>query len=136
MPQQHDNLIGGEWLAGGGYSPNINPSNLADVVGEEELAHGRRRIARWQLARSLACSPLQPRTMALLVAANAVIATTVPTPNAPMYVRAAPRVGSARAGSTPRKCELPAIPCRIPMQNDACAWPRRRAHAGPPCTWM
>ena len=47
---------------------------------------------------------------------------------------AAPRVGSASAGSTPRKCELPAMPCRMPMQNDACAWPRRRAHAGPACT--
>ncbi len=33
MPQQHDNLIAGEWLAGTGHTPNINPSNLADVVG-------------------------------------------------------------------------------------------------------
>ena len=31
---KHDNLIGGEWVAGNGYSPNINPSNLAEVIGE------------------------------------------------------------------------------------------------------
>ena len=31
---QHDNLIGGQWVKGSTYSPNINPSNLADVVGE------------------------------------------------------------------------------------------------------
>ncbi|RZL65049.1 MAG: aldehyde dehydrogenase family protein [Variovorax sp.] len=32
--QNHDNLINGEWVAGGGYSPNVNPSNLADVLGQ------------------------------------------------------------------------------------------------------
>ncbi len=31
---QHDNLIGGQWVKGTAYSPNINPSNLADVIGE------------------------------------------------------------------------------------------------------
>ncbi len=31
---QHDNLINGEWVAGTSYTPNINPSNLNDVVGE------------------------------------------------------------------------------------------------------
>ena len=31
---QHDNLIKGEWVPGIGYSPNLNPSNLADVIGE------------------------------------------------------------------------------------------------------
>ena len=31
---RHDNLIGGQWTAGNGYSPNLNPSNLADVIGE------------------------------------------------------------------------------------------------------
>ena len=30
----HDNCIGGEWVAGTRYSPNINPSNIADVIGE------------------------------------------------------------------------------------------------------
>ncbi|WP_225784722.1 aldehyde dehydrogenase family protein [Xenophilus sp. Marseille-Q4582] len=28
------NLINGEWVAGKSYSPNVNPSNLADVLGQ------------------------------------------------------------------------------------------------------
>jgi acyl-CoA reductase-like NAD-dependent aldehyde dehydrogenase len=32
--QKHDNLIGGQWLPGKRYSPNINPSNLSDTIGE------------------------------------------------------------------------------------------------------
>ena len=32
--QQHDNLIGGEWLKGYAYSPNLNPSNLDDSIAE------------------------------------------------------------------------------------------------------
>ena len=32
--QQHDNLIGGEWSKGHAYSPNLNPSNLAETIGE------------------------------------------------------------------------------------------------------
>ena len=31
---RHNNLIAGEWVASGHYAPNINPSNLADVIGE------------------------------------------------------------------------------------------------------
>ena len=31
---RHHNLINGEWTFGKSYVPNINPSNLADVVGE------------------------------------------------------------------------------------------------------
>ena len=31
---QFDNLVNGEWLAGASYSPNLNPSNLADVIGQ------------------------------------------------------------------------------------------------------
>ena len=30
----HHNLIGGEWVAAAQYAPNLNPSNLADTVGE------------------------------------------------------------------------------------------------------
>jgi len=37
--QQHHNFIGGEWLQGERYSPNVNPSNLADVLGEYAQAH-------------------------------------------------------------------------------------------------
>ena len=32
--QNHNNLINGEWVAGTTYSPNVNPSNLADVLGQ------------------------------------------------------------------------------------------------------
>jgi len=31
---KYDNLINGEWVAAAKYTPNINPSNLADVIGE------------------------------------------------------------------------------------------------------
>ncbi len=32
--QQHDNFIGGQWVKGNSYSPNLNPSNLADTIAE------------------------------------------------------------------------------------------------------
>ncbi|MDM0110504.1 aldehyde dehydrogenase family protein, partial [Variovorax sp. J22R24] len=32
--QQHDNLIGGEWVKGRAYSRNLNPSNLGDTIAE------------------------------------------------------------------------------------------------------
>ncbi len=34
MTQKFDNLINGQWIAGTAYTPNINPSNLGDVLGE------------------------------------------------------------------------------------------------------
>ncbi|WP_043310914.1 aldehyde dehydrogenase family protein [Pseudomonas sp. ML96] len=34
MPVRYDNYIGGEWVAGAGYSANINPSDLKDAIGE------------------------------------------------------------------------------------------------------
>ena len=30
---EFNNLIHGEWVAGTGYSPNVNPSDLSDVIG-------------------------------------------------------------------------------------------------------
>ncbi|TMH26993.1 MAG: aldehyde dehydrogenase family protein, partial [Betaproteobacteria bacterium] len=30
---EHLNFIGGEWAAGNGFTPNLNPSDLADTVG-------------------------------------------------------------------------------------------------------
>ena len=51
MAQQHNNLIAGEWLAGGNYSPNINPSNLADVVGEYTQASAAQLDTAVQAAR-------------------------------------------------------------------------------------
>ena len=32
--KRYDNFIGGEWLAGQSYQPNINPSDTADIIGE------------------------------------------------------------------------------------------------------
>ena len=32
--EKHDNLINGQWVAGSAYTPNVNPSNTADVIGE------------------------------------------------------------------------------------------------------
>lgn len=32
--QKHDNLINGQWVAGAHYAPNINPSHIADVIGD------------------------------------------------------------------------------------------------------
>jgi len=32
--QNFDNLINGEWRAAASYSPNVNPSNLGDVLGQ------------------------------------------------------------------------------------------------------
>ncbi len=34
MVERHDNLIGGEWVKGSEYAPNVNPSDLSDVAGE------------------------------------------------------------------------------------------------------
>ena len=31
---QHNNLINGEWVAGASYTPNVNPSNVKDIIGE------------------------------------------------------------------------------------------------------
>ena len=32
--ERHHNLIDGEWIEGRSYAPNLNPSNLDDVIGE------------------------------------------------------------------------------------------------------
>ena len=69
MAQQHDNLIGGEWLAGSGYSPNINPSNLADVLGDYTQASAAQLDCAVQAARaafpSWSTSGIQARSDAL-----------------------------------------------------------------------
>jgi acyl-CoA reductase-like NAD-dependent aldehyde dehydrogenase len=36
--QRWDSLIGGRWVAAERYTPNVNPSNLADVIGESARA--------------------------------------------------------------------------------------------------
>ena len=52
MTQQHDNLIGGQWLAGSAYAPNINPSNLGDVIGDYTQATAEQLDAAVQAARA------------------------------------------------------------------------------------
>ena len=69
MTQQHDNLIGGQWLAGSSYSPNINPSNLLDVIGDYTQASAEQLDAAVQAARaafpSWSISGIQARADAL-----------------------------------------------------------------------
>ncbi len=48
---QHDNLINGQWLAGDNYSPNVNPSNTADVLGLFTQANAAQLDAAVQAAR-------------------------------------------------------------------------------------
>jgi aldehyde dehydrogenase (NAD+) len=45
---QHDLLIGGAWVKGAGYHPNLNPSNLNESVGE--YAHADEEITRAAIA--------------------------------------------------------------------------------------
>lgn len=52
MTTKHDNLIGGQWTAGAGYTANINPSNLADVIGEYAQADATQVEAAVQAARA------------------------------------------------------------------------------------
>lgn len=50
MTSKHDNLINGQWIAGAGYAPNINPSNLSDVIGEYTQANAAQLDAAVQAA--------------------------------------------------------------------------------------
>ena len=52
MTQKYDNLIGGQWVAGTSYTPNINPSNLADVIGDYTQASAAQLDAAVQAARA------------------------------------------------------------------------------------
>jgi aldehyde dehydrogenase (NAD+) len=52
MTQKYDNLIGGEWVAGSAYTPNINPSNLADVIGDYTQASAAQLDQAVQAARA------------------------------------------------------------------------------------
>jgi hypothetical protein len=50
---------------------------------------------------------------------NTAIARIVPTANATRYAIACALVGSASIGRIPKKCELPARPCNVPIANAA-----------------
>jgi aldehyde dehydrogenase (NAD+) len=69
MTQKHDNLINGQWLAGNSYSPNLNPSNLADVIGEYAQADATGLDAAVQAAQAAfpawSTSGIQARSDAL-----------------------------------------------------------------------
>jgi len=49
----HPNLVGGQWI-GGTAAPNINPSDLADVVGEYDVADAAVARAAVEAARQAA----------------------------------------------------------------------------------
>lgn len=52
MTRKYDNLINGQWVPASTYSPNINPSNLADVVGEYAQGSATQLNDAVQAARS------------------------------------------------------------------------------------
>ncbi len=69
MTTKHDNLINGQWVAGGAYTPNINPSNIADVIGEYTQASAAQLDEAVKAARAAspgwATSGIQARADAL-----------------------------------------------------------------------
>jgi acyl-CoA reductase-like NAD-dependent aldehyde dehydrogenase len=52
MTQKFDNLINGAWVPGASYSPNINPSNLSDVLGDYAQASAEQLDLAVQAARA------------------------------------------------------------------------------------
>ncbi len=75
---QHDNLINGQWVAGDNYSPNVNPSNTADVLGHYTQAHAEQMDAAVQAARAAfpawSSSGIQARSDALDKIGNEILA--------------------------------------------------------------
>jgi acyl-CoA reductase-like NAD-dependent aldehyde dehydrogenase len=78
MTQKHDNLINGQWVAGAAYTPNINPSNIADVIGEYTQASAQQLDDAVQAARAAfpawSTSGIQARSDALDKIGNEIIA--------------------------------------------------------------
>src|SRR6188474_898332 len=78
MTTKHDNLINGQWLAGSSYSPNLNPSNLADVIGEYTQADAAGLDAAVQAAQAAfpawSTSGIQARADALDRIGNEILA--------------------------------------------------------------
>ena len=52
MTNKFENLINGEWVAGNAYTKNINPSNLADLIGEYAQADAAQLEAAVAAARA------------------------------------------------------------------------------------
>jgi aldehyde dehydrogenase (NAD+) len=65
----HDNFIGGEWVKGATYSPNINPSNIADTIGDYAQADAAQLDAAVRAAQAAfpawSTSGIQARSDAL-----------------------------------------------------------------------
>ena len=78
MTQKFDNLINGQWVAGATYTPNINPSNTADVIGEYTQASAAQLDAAVQAARAAfpawSTSGIQARADALDKIGNEILA--------------------------------------------------------------
>ena len=78
MTQKHDNLINGQWVAGDKYTPNINPSNVADVIGEYTQASAQQLDDAVKAARAAApawsTSGIQARSDALDKIGNEILA--------------------------------------------------------------
>ncbi len=76
--QQHDNFINGQWVAGGSYSPNVNPSNTADVLGDYTQADAAQMEQAVQAARAAfpawSTSGIQARADALDKIGNEILA--------------------------------------------------------------
>ena len=76
--QNHDNLIGGEWRAGASYSPNVNPSNLSDVLGhytQGDASHVEAAVAAATAAfPAWATGSVQARSDALDKIGNEILA--------------------------------------------------------------
>ena len=78
MTQKHDNLINGQWVAGNSYSPNVNPSNLSEVIGEYTQGDAAQVDAAVQAARAAfpawSISGIQARADALDKIGNEILA--------------------------------------------------------------
>jgi aldehyde dehydrogenase (NAD+) len=78
MTQKHDNLINGQWVAGAAYTPNVNPSNIADVIGDYTQATAQQLDDAVQAARAAfpawSTSGIQARSDALDKIGNEIIA--------------------------------------------------------------
>ena len=78
MTQKFDNLINGQWVAGAAYTPNINPSNTSDVIGEYTQASAAQLDAAVQAARAAfpawSTSGIQARADALDKIGNEILA--------------------------------------------------------------
>jgi aldehyde dehydrogenase (NAD+) len=78
MTQKHDNLINGQWVACAAYTPNINPSNIADVIGEYTLASAQQLDDAVKAARAAfpawSTSGIQARSDALDKIGNEILA--------------------------------------------------------------